>query len=76
MIDNCFYPPLFRSLQQTLLELKDYQNKHQFWMTQQAKLQLDQATPQLKQDQMVSYERHRRLADPNLNSRKNGNNFL
>ena len=59
-----------RSLQQTLSELKDYQHKHEYWQSQQERLLHDQAAPQLKHDQRLSYEWHRNQFDNHVHSGK------
>jgi len=53
-----------RSLQRTLAELRDYQQKHDSWKQQQQKLALEQASRPEKIEQTVSYETHKmRLAN-------------
>ena len=54
----------YRSLQRTLAELRDYQQKHDSWKLQQQKLVSEQASRAEKIEQTVSYETYKlRLAN-------------
>ena len=48
-----------RSLQRTLAELRDYQQKHDSWKQQQQKLVSEQASRSEKIEQTVSYETYK-----------------
>ncbi|XP_064634712.1 tetratricopeptide repeat protein 17-like isoform X2 [Lineus longissimus] len=48
-----------RSLQKTLDELRDYQEKHEIFQMEQAKLQSEQAPSDMKLDQRLGYEQQR-----------------
>ena len=50
---------LARSLQRTLTELKEYQQRHELWQIQQEKLQTEQASSDIKFEQRVAYEEHK-----------------
>ena len=50
---------IIRSLQRTLNELKDYQNKHERWQKQQEHLLSEQASPEVLFEQRVGYEEHK-----------------
>ena len=53
-----------RSLQRTLAELRDYQQKHDAWKLQQQKLVSEQASRPEKIEQTISYETYKmRLAN-------------
>jgi len=53
-----------RSLQRTLAELREYQQKHDSWKQQQQKLVSEQASRMEKIEQTVSYETYKlRLAN-------------
>lgn len=45
-----------RSLQRTLGELRDYQKRHEEWLSLQQKLLLEQATPEMKLESRLEYE--------------------
>lgn len=53
MTDNV---QLRRSLQRTLGELRDYQKRHEEWLSLQQKLLLEQATPEMKLESRLEYE--------------------
>ena len=55
--------PLFRSLQRTLDELRDYQERHEHWQQQQEKLVSEQAPQDLKFQQRVAFEEMRAKRD-------------
>lgn len=44
------------SLQRTLGELRDYQKRHEEWLSLQQKLLLEQATPEMKLESRLEYE--------------------
>ena len=48
-----------RSLQRTLNDLKDYQEKHETWQSIQEKVQMDQASSDSKFAQRVGYESYK-----------------
>jgi len=48
-----------RSLQRTLAELRDYQQKHDAWKQQQQKLVSEQASRPEKIEQTISYETYK-----------------
>ena len=50
---------IFRSLQKTLDELQDYQEKHEIFQVEQARLQSEQAPADQKLDQRLGYEQQR-----------------
>jgi len=59
-----------RSLQRTLAELRDYQQKHDAWKQQQQKLMSEQASRSEKIEQTVSYETYKlRLANEGVGER-------
>ncbi|KAK8402915.1 hypothetical protein O3P69_000887 [Scylla paramamosain] len=45
-----------QSLQRTLGELRDYQKRHEEWLSLQQKLLLEQATPEMKLESRLEYE--------------------
>ncbi|KAK4302085.1 hypothetical protein Pmani_025813 [Petrolisthes manimaculis] len=45
-----------QSLQRTLGELRDYQRRHEEWLSLQQKLLLEQATPEMKLESRLEYE--------------------
>lgn len=47
---------LFRSLQRTLTELREYQKQHEYWLRQHEKLLSEQAPPEVKLEQRLEYE--------------------
>ena len=56
-----------RSLQRTLAELRDYQQKHDSWKQQQQKLVSEQAPRPEKIEQTISYETYKlRLANEGI----------
>lgn len=50
------YCILFRSLQRTLTELREYQKQHEYWLRQHEKLLSEQAPPEVKLEQRLEYE--------------------
>ena len=52
-----------RSLQRTLDELRDYQERHEHWQQQQEKLVSEQAPAELKFQQRVAFEEMRAKRD-------------
>ena len=71
-----------RTLQRTLDELRDYQQKHEYWQKQQDRLILDQALPEVKNSLQETYkdwmgkraERNNEYCQ--MAMRENGEHFL
>lgn len=53
---------LYRALQKTLKELKDYQKKHDIYQAQNEKLGTEQVPTEIKVAQRIAYE-HSKMKD-------------